>query len=435
MPFDIVVGAQWGDEGKAKIIDFLSDEASHIVRFQGGANAGHTVIIGEEKYVFHLIPSGILHPDKQCMIGSGVVLDPIELFEEMEAIRARGIDPEGRLTVCGTAHLIMPYHKILDACNEKELGLDKIGTTGKGIGPAYMMKASRKGLRCFDLINNSYPEKIRSNVAEINDRLASRPPEALPPVQEPFFNGRQVNAEAVIALCDTIRDRLAPLVKDGTLVIRDAIQRGETVLAEGAQGLGLDINFGTYPFVTSSNPTTGGACTGIGVGPTQVREAYGIVKAYLTRVGSGPFPTELENETGETLRRIGGEFGATTGRPRRCGWLDCVFGRYAAWINGLTKLIITKLDVLDDFDTIKVCYAYEEDGKEVRDFTGDTERLAGFTPKYREFKGWKTATTGIRAYKDLPREAKEYLEYIEAELGVPIGIVSVGPGRDATMWK
>jgi len=435
MPFDIVVGAQWGDEGKAKIIDFLSRDATHIVRFQGGANAGHTVVLEENKYVFHLVPSGILHPDTHCMVGSGVVLDPAELFSELDAIEKRGIDPAGRLTICGTAHLIMPYHKILDALSESDLGESKIGTTGKGIGPAYMMKASRKGLRCFDIVNGSYPEKIRANVTEANLLLSGlsggKPLQSM----QPYFDGKTINADAIIGLCDSIKERLIPLVKDGAIVIREAIKKGGYLLAEGAQGLGLDINFGTYPFVTSSNPIAGGACTGIGIGPTQVRDVYGILKAYLTRVGAGPFPTELFDEIGQKLQKTGKEFGATTGRPRRCGWLDCVFGRYSAWINGLTKLIITKLDILDDLKEIKVCYAYEDNGTEIRDFTGDTKRIAGFTPKYKTFKGWKTDTSSIRKYEDLPAETKTFLEYIESELGVPINIISVGPGRAATFRK
>ena len=435
MPFDIVVGAQWGDEGKAKIIDFLSRDASHIVRFQGGANAGHTVIVGENKYVFHLVPSGIIHPDKHCVIGSGVVLDPVELFTELDGIEARGIDPAGRLTICGTAHLIMPYHKVLDAFSESGLGEGKIGTTGKGIGPAYMMKASRRGLRCFDIVNGSYPKKIRANVAEANLLLTDLAGDhALEPM-EPYFDGKKIDAQAVIKLCDEIRERLSSLVKDGALVIKEAVENGGYVLAEGAQGMGLDINFGTYPFVTSSNPIAGGACTGIGIGPSRVRDVYGIVKAYLTRVGAGPFPTELFDETGAELQKTGGEFGATTGRPRRCGWLDCVFGRYSAWINGLTKLIITKLDVLDELDEIKICYAYDDNGAEIRDFTGNTEKLSGYKPKYKTFEGWKTNTTGIRRYEDLPGEARIFLEYIESELGVPIDIISVGPDREETFRK
>lgn len=434
MPFDIVVGAQWGDEGKAKIIDFLSRDASHIVRFQGGANAGHTVIIGGEKFVFHLVPSGILHPGKHCLIGSGVVLDPVELFQEIDGVEARGVDTRGRISVCGTVHLILPFHKILDAFSERELGEEKIGTTGKGIGPAYMGKASRRGIRCFDIKNGTYEEKIRALVAETNAALSLRHAH-LPEPMPPWYDGKRVDPAAIIKLCDGIRDRLSPLVTDGALLIRDALKSGGTVIAEGAQGLGLDINFGTYPFVTSSNPTAGGACTGIGIGPGQVREVYGIVKAYLTRVGSGPFPTELEDETGATLRRIGGEFGATTGRPRRCGWLDTVFGRYSAWINGLTHLIITKLDVLDGFDTIKVCHAYEYKGETIKDFTGDTEAVAAYKPVYREFKGWQRSTAGVRSWDELPAEAKTYLEYVEAELGVPIGIISVGPDREATFRR
>lgn len=442
MPCDIVVGAQWGDEGKAKIIDFLTESATTVARFQGGANAGHTVIIGKEKYVFHLVPSGILHPGKVCLIGSGVVVDPWALFAEIDGIEARGIVTAGRVRICGSAHLILPYHKLLDLVYEEALGERKIGTTGKGIGPAYTMKAARRGIRAYDLVNGGYDESVRLQVREINfmmehfynSGLVSQP-EQVPAWLEPFAVGGRLDAGRIIAACEELRPRLAPMVCDVALAIRDAIRRGETVLAEGAQGAGLDLNFGTYPFVTSSHPIAGGACVGLGLGPGQVRDVYGIYKAYITRVGSGPFPTELDDVTGERIRRIGAEFGATTGRPRRCGWFDGPFARYAAWINGITKAIITKLDVLDEFDEILFCTGYEKDGRAVEDFSPDLVFLEGVRPVYRSFPGWKKPTAGITAYGALPENARRYIDFLEEYLALPVSHVSVGPDRDETLAR
>lgn len=435
MPCDIVVGAQWGDEGKAKVIDYLSQDARYIVRFQGGANAGHTVIHQGEKYVFHLVPSGILHEEKICLIGAGVVVDPFELFREIDALEARGIKTAGRILVAGSAHLILPYHKILDACSETQLGRKKIGTTGKGIGPAYTHKAARKGIRCYDIINDEFEAVIRAHVREINCLLGQLYCNEPLPAYAEFYQGNEVDADKVLQACYSIRERLTPMVCDISLVVRDAVRSGEKVLAEGAQGTGLDISFGTYPFVTSSNPIAGGACVGIGIGPRQIRNVYGILKAYTTRVGAGPFPTELTDPIGEKLRELGGEYGATTGRPRRCGWFDGVFARYATWINGFSHLMITKLDVLDHFPVVKFCTGYHLEGKEISDFSVDVRLLEKITPVYKKFPGWEEPTAGVSEYKKLPKNARNYLDFIESFLDVPIMMVSVGPSREETILK
>ncbi len=435
MPCNILVGAQWGDEGKAKIIDYLCNDAKYIVRYQGGANAGHTVLVGKEKFVFHLVPSGILHPDKMCLIGAGLVVDPFALLEEIDSIEKRGISTKGRIKISGNTHVILPYHKIMDICMEQELGSEKIGTTGRGIGPAYLQKAERTGIRINDIILGGFEEKIRTQVKKLNFMLENyyitKPFE----IFKQYYTGNTVDADKIIDECNSIKDKLKELADDVYLIVKNAIINKEKVLCEGAQGTGLDVDFGTYPFVTSSNPIAGGACTGIGIGPTKIENVYGIFKSYITRVGSGPFPTELDNEEGETLRKIGNEFGATTGRPRRCGWFDGVFGKYACWINGLTHLVITKLDVLDTFEEIKFCTGYEIDREIHKDFTTHISSLKKVKPVYKTFPGWQENTSKISTFSELPENAKKYLNFMEDYLETPIYIVSTGPERDATIIK
>ncbi len=433
MSCDIIVGAQWGDEGKAKIIDFLSDDAKYIVRFQGGANAGHTVIINNDKFVFHLVPSGILHPDKIAVIGSGMVIDPIELLSEIKMLNDRGIKTEGRIKICGTAHILLPYHKILDQLSELKLGNKMIGTTRKGIGPAYAYKIERKGFRFYDLMDDNYKEIIKAQSMEIAEMISALHPDIAGKIKSDYYDGNKIDSDKIIKKCVHFKQTFEQMITNVPLMIDKALKNGENVIAEGAQGAGLDINFGTYPFVTSSNPIAGGACTGIGIGPTKISKVYGILKAYLTRVGEGPFPTELDNDLGEQLRAKGGEFGATTGRPRRTGWLDIPFARYSTAINGITDMIITKLDVLDDLEEINVCTSYKIDGKETKDFTPKTSYLNKVEPVYTTLPGWMEKTNKVKKYDELPENAKKYLAFIEEQIETSISILSVGPDRYETI--
>ncbi|UCD24431.1 MAG: adenylosuccinate synthase [Gemmatimonadota bacterium] len=415
----VVVGAQWGDEGKGKIVDILAESASIVVRYQGGANAGHTVVCGDEQFILHLIPSGILHSTTQCVIGNGVVLHPETLISEMEELEQRGIHSEGRLVISNRAQLVLPYHLLLDHAAERS---KKIGTTGRGIGPAYEDKTGRRGVRVGDLMNRDRAAMlIGANVERANQLLQ--------------LMGSDVFADfdEHMDLVDRITPRLLPLVTDTGNLINDSIKANKNVLLEGAQGALLDVDHGTYPFVTSSNTTAGGACVGAAIGPTAIDAVLGVLKAYTTRVGEGPLPTEVTGEVGEQLRELGGEYGATTGRPRRCGWFDSVVARYAARINGLTNLAITKLDVLDTFGEIPVCVGYRLDGAITDSIPTDMEVLGSVEPVYEQLKGWQRSTADARKLTDLPREARAYLDRVTELVGAPISYVSVGSRRDQTI--
>jgi adenylosuccinate synthase len=413
----VVVGAQWGDEGKGKIVDVLAAEVDIVARYQGGANAGHTVHVGGESFVLHQIPSGILHPRKRCLLGNGVVLDLQQFFQELDALADRDIRAEPRVGVSGRAHLLLEYHRSLDQAHETVRGAARIGTTGKGIGPAYEDKAARQGVRVADLRTEARTiALVRAGVERANERLRSLGADALP-------------WEAVVERVLALRERLLPLTTDAGREISDALRSGRRVLLEGAQGALLDIDHGTYPFVTSSSTTAAGAACGVGIGPTAIDAVLGVVKAYTTRVGSGPLPTELPEREAEHLRALGGEFGATTGRPRRCGWFDSVVVRYAARVNGLTGLAITKLDVLDSYEELRICTGYAVDGEVLEDFPADLTLLEHASPVYETFPGWAAPTSDARAPEELPARARAYLDRIEALTGVPIWYVSVGTGR------
>ncbi len=415
----VVVGAQWGDEGKGKIVDVLAADASIVARYQGGANAGHTVHVNGESFVLHQIPSGILHPGKRCLLGNGVVVDLDQFLAELDALHARGVVAEPRLGISGRAHLLLDYHKRLDQAHEALRGEERIGTTGKGIGPAYEDKVARAGVRVGDLTDVERARRlIRAGAERANTQL------------------RALHAEPVAAdaLADTViacRDRILPMLADTGREILEALTRPETlVLLEGAQGAMLDIDHGTYPFVTSSSTTAGGAATGVGIGPTVIDGVIGVVKAYTTRVGAGPLPTEMEPGLAAHLRELGSEYGATTGRPRRCGWFDAVVVRYAAQVNGLTGLAVTKLDVLDSFESLRICTAYRAGDDAHETFPHDLGVLARAEPVYETLPGWQSPTTDARSIEDLPDEARTYLDRIEALTGVPIEFVSVGTSRE-----
>ncbi|HPI37188.1 MAG TPA: adenylosuccinate synthase [Ignavibacteriaceae bacterium] len=421
MSVSILVGSQWGDEGKGKIVDLLSKDFNIVARYQGGANAGHTVEIEDKKYVLHLIPSGILRDDVTCVIGNGVVIDPAALLSEIDFLKQHNINVDGRLFISHNAHLIMPYHKLLDSISES--GKQKIGTTGRGIGPCYIDKYARKGIKIIDLLNKKVLErKIRENLEEKNTLLKK------------IYNHAELNVEEIIECYMEFDRKIDPYIKDVPAFLNNAIAEGKSILLEGAQGALLDVDHGTYPFVTSSNPTAGGACTGTGIPPTKIDSVIGIVKAYTTRVGEGPFPTELLDEDGEKLRTIGNEFGATTGRPRRCGWFDAALVKYSAMINGLDSVAITKLDVLDVFDEIKVCTGYELGGKLLKSYPTDYDRLAFVKPVYETLPGWNSSTKECTSYEQLPAKTKEYLDFISNAAGIKIGIVSVGPKRNQTFY-
>ncbi|MCC6549780.1 MAG: adenylosuccinate synthase [Ignavibacteriaceae bacterium] len=421
MRVTVLVGSQWGDEGKGKIVDLLSEKFEVVVRYQGGANAGHTVEIGSKKYVLHLIPSGILRDDVICVIGNGVVIDPVALLDEIALLESHGITIKGRLFISHNAHLIMPYHKLLDSISES--GKTKIGTTGRGIGPCYIDKYARKGIKIIDLL---YPkileEKIRQNLEEKNLLLRN------------IYNVEELDVEKIITQYLEFDKQIDVYIKDVPAYLNQAIEEGKSVLLEGAQGALLDVDHGTYPFVTSSNPTSGGACTGTGIPPNKVTDVLGIVKAYTTRVGEGPFPTELLDAEGEELRRQGNEFGATTGRPRRCGWFDAFLVRYSALINGISSVAITKLDVLSMFDEIKVCTGYEFEGKLLKSFPTDFQKLSAVKPVYVTLPGWKEDISHCLTFDQLPENAKKYLKYISDAAGIKVSIISVGPKRESTFF-
>lgn len=424
MPVRIVIGAQWGDEGKGKVVDLLSADSQYVVRYQGGANAGHTLKFDDTTIVLHLIPSGLFNGNSKCIIGNGVVIDPIALVEEIEEVQSHDADLKGRLFISSSAHLILPYHKVLDNVKEKSRGSDAIGTTGRGIGPAYVSKVSRIGIRMDDLLDQEkLDSKIRKNLKDINVAL------------ENVYGEDPLDADEMIEELQPAIEKVKPFICNTSQILHQALIDGESILLEGAQGSLLDVDHGTYPYVTSSCPTAGGACTGSGIPPLAITHAMGITKAYCTRVGNGPFPTELEDEDGKTLRKKGREFGATTGRPRRCGWLDLVALKYAVHLNGMNELALTKLDVLDDFDEIKVCTGYKLDGKSTSVFPLDTESVEKATPIYNVFEGWISSTRDISTFADLPEKAKEYISFIEDYTGVKFNIISTGPKRSETIVR
>ncbi len=418
----VIIGTQWGDEGKGKIVDLLAEQADLVVRFQGGNNAGHTMVVNGEQFISHLVPSGILQ-GKTCFIGNGVVVDPEVLLNEIERLKSKGISvsPEN-LMISERAHVIMPYHKQVDHAREKMKGDQKIGTTGRGIGPAYEDKATRRGIRFVDLLDSdSFEEKVRSILDEKNFYLKH------------YMNSETLELDPMIKSYGDYAVKLAPYVTNISIVIDEAIQQGKQVLFEGAQGTHLDIDHGTYPYVTSSNTVSGNACCGSGVGPRSISGVMGIVKAYTTRVGAGPFPTELLDDVGERIQEKGVEFGATTGRRRRCGWLDTVIVRNAVRLNGLTGLVITKLDVLGGLDPLKICTAYEHQGKTMNHFPADLKVLEKCKPVYEEHPGWDEDISKIKEFRKLPENARKYLKRIEELTQTRIEIVSVGPGRDETI--
>jgi adenylosuccinate synthase len=404
MPVHVIVGAQWGDEGKGKVVDALAEQAHIVARYQGGANAGHTVCIAEKTYVLHLIPSGIFHEHITCVIGNGVVIDPTALMQEIAQLEQAGVSIQGRLLISHNAHLIMPYHKQLDIIREQTR--TPIGTTGRGIGPCYIDKFMRTGIRIVDLLDrNVFAQKLTANIAEKNDILTK------------IYGETRIDVDAIIREYREFDERIDEYVTDTALYLNQALRQGKRIIAEGAQGALLDVDHGTYPFVTSSNPTSGGAC---------------IVKAYCTRVGHGPVPTELNDATGERLREQGQEFGATTGRPRRCGWFDAVAGRYSAMINGIERIAVTKLDVLDSFEEIRLCVGYEFEGRKLKTFPSDLGSLERITPVYERFEGWRTPLKEVSSFLGLPPPTRRYLEAMAALMETRLWMVSVGPRRDQT---
>ncbi|NLJ74714.1 MAG: adenylosuccinate synthase [Firmicutes bacterium] len=420
MPVVVLVGTQWGDEGKGKITDVLAARADVVARYQGGNNAGHTVVVGDTEYKLHLVPSGILYEDKVCVIGNGVVIDPQVLCQEIQYLRDGGINTSN-LHISDKAHLIMPYHRALDQL-EEESRSQRIGTTGRGIGPAYVDKYQRVGIRVNDL-------RSRESLAEALDKVLPDKNRIL----QKIYNHPGFEKDEILDEYLGYAEQIVPLMTDTSLLIDEARQKGQNILCEGAQGTLLDIDHGTYPFVTSSNPTAGGAAAGLGMGPNRIDQVVGVVKAYCTRVGEGPFPTELMDETGNLIRERGREYGTTTGRPRRCGWFDAVMLRYSVRVNGLTGLALTLLDVLDVLDTVKVCTAYEYKGERLEHFPTDTAVLRECRPIYTELPGWKQDLSGIKSFHELPKKAREYLAFLSEQVGCPIQIVSVGPRRDQTM--
>jgi len=421
MPAIVLVGAQWGDEGKGKATDLLGDTVDYVVRYQGGNNAGHTVVIGSEKYALHLLPSGILSPNVVPVIGNGVVIDPAVLLEEIRALDSRGINTS-KLVISTNAHLITPYHRTIDKVSERFLGKSKIGTTGRGIGPAYADKISRIGIRVQDLFDSSILEQKLEGALNDKNQVLTK-----------VFNRKNMAVAEILEEYLAYAEILRPYVADTSLLLDKALKAGKTVLLEGSQGTLLDVDHGTYPFVTSSNPTAGGACTGSGIGPKAITRVIGIVKAYTTRVGSGPFPTELLDEDGDKLRTIGHEYGTTTGRNRRCGWYDAPIARYAVRINGLTDFFLTKLDVLTGWEKIPVCVAYDVDGTRHDELPASQTDFHHAKPIYEYLPGWKEDISKARSLSDLPKNAQDYVKYLEEISGAPISAIGVGPGRDETI--
>lgn len=422
MPVTVVVGAQWGDEGKGKIVDLLSGEADVVARYQGGANAGHTVILNGVQTVLHQVPSGILSPKTDCVIGNGVVIDPAVLMEEIHLLESRGIKVSGRLFISHKAHLVMPYHKLLDQMSEDGKGAQKIGTTGRGIGPAYVDKYNRSGIRIVDLLNRDVlRKKLQHNIEEKNRILKK------------IYNHEELDPEKIIEEYIEFDKQIDEYVTDTSVFLNNAIKQGKNIIVEGAQGTLLDIDHGTYPFVTSSSPISGGACTGLGIGPTKINSVIGVMKAYTTRVGAGPFPTEFDPEFGEKIRKLGNEYGATTGRPRRCGWFDVVVANFSVRVNGIDQFAITKLDVLDTLPEIKICVGYKIDGKTLTNFPVEVQTLHDCTPVYETWQGWQTETQGARRFDELPLHAQAYLKRISELTETPVKIISVGSDRGETI--
>lgn len=419
MPAVVIVGAQWGDEGKGKITDYLAQKADMVVRYQGGNNAGHTIVVGESTFKFHLIPSGILYRDKMCVLGNGVVIDPEELVAELDALEKQNVDASC-MRVSEQAHVILPTHKLLDAYAESQKGTAKIGTTGRGIGPAYRDKVHRSGIRIGDAADlELLQRRVRGHLAEHENELGAH----------------EWTAERLTQLVRHAYERLQPYLCNTPELINDRLDCGGRVLLEGAQGTLLDVDHGTYPFVTSSSPTAGGACIGAGIGPTRIAAVLGVAKAYATRVGSGPFPTELEGKAGERLRQAGGEFGTTTGRPRRCGWLDLVALKFAVRINGMSHLAITKLDVLDEFEQLQICTDYELDGQHLNALPTNPVDFARVKPVYETLPGWRVSTAGTRSWSELPKEAIAYISRIEELVQIPVALVSIGAERRASFAR
>ncbi len=441
----VLIGSQWGDEGKGKVIDVLTDKADLVVRYQGGSNAGHTVIAEGKKRVLRLIPSGILHDGKVCIIGNGVVMNPLDLIEEIEAMRATGVEPNGRLFISTRTQMVMLYHRALDKAEEAARAPGKkIGTTGRGIGPAYAAKVSRTGLRCGDMLAPNFLDLVREQVEETNAKLRMLKSERVDDGDEIEVPGCTVkdyrlDADELVAIYRTVQEKLAPYVRDTVPMLHEAKKAGKSILLEGAQGTMLDIDFGTYPFVTSSNPTSGGACIGSGLSPRDIDCVVGVVKAYTTRVGEGPFPTELYNavdmldEDGRIMAERGHEFGAVTKRPRRTGWYDAVIARYAQQVNGVDYWALTKLDVMDVFPKIKICVAYELDGKRIDYIPSSASELARVKPIYEEMDGWMCETSNITRMEDLPPKAKAYVDRLVELSGGKLGILSIGPARESTL--
>ena len=418
----VVVGTQWGDEGKGKIIDFLASQASMVVRCQGGNNAGHTVVYDGNTYKLHLVPSGILYQDVSCVIANGVVVDIGSLLEEIDMLHEHGFSTDN-LILSDRAQIIMPYHYEMDAMQESMKGADKIGTTKKGIGPAYEDKIARSGIRICDLMNwSAFEKKVRYNLKEKNALFS-------------LYNIPALDAESILETFAGYAERIRPYIKDTSPIINAALDIGEKVLFEGAQGTLLDVDHGTYPYVTSSHPIAGGACTGAGVGPTKINRVVGIAKAYATRVGDGPFPSERFDATADLIREIGNEYGATTGRPRRCGWFDVPAAKYSAMINGLTDMVLTKLDIFDDFDEISICVAYEYEGTRLDSIPADLEVLAACRPIIKSVSGWKSPTGACRSYDELPQAAQDYIVMLEQLIGVPISIIATGCEREKTIIR
>jgi adenylosuccinate synthase len=418
MPVKVVIGAQWGDEGKGKLIDFLSEEAKVVARYQGGANAGHTVYIGNKKYILHLVPGGILRPNVTCIIGNGVVVDPVSFFAEIDFLAKNGISVKDRLFISDRAHIIFPYHKMIDQAQESALKLNKIGTTGRGIGPSYVDKYSRCGIRIIDLFDQQYLKARLQEVIEYKNKILVE-----------IYNQKPLSFNQIFKRINNDIKLLVPFVSDTGLQLYNAYLKGDPILLEGAQGCLLDIDFGSYPFVTSSSPTIGGCITGTGLPVKAIDQIIGVMKAYQTRVGSGPFPSEDKSELGEKLRDIGQEYGATTGRPRRCGWLDAVAAKYSIRINGFTSIALTKMDVLDNFDQIKLCTGYKYKNKKIEDFPASVQVLNECEPIFEQFDGWKEQTSEYTRFEQLPRNAQYYIHSIEKIFDVPIQFVCVGKER------
>ncbi|WP_353893261.1 adenylosuccinate synthase [Proteinivorax hydrogeniformans] len=416
----VVVGTQWGDEGKGKITDYIAEKAEVIVRYQGGNNAGHTIVNDGKTYKLHLIPSGVINGNKLCIIGNGMVIDPQALIKEIDYLHDLDISTEN-LKISESAHVILPYHKVIDELSEKKRGAEKIGTTKKGIGPAYMDKAARCGIRIVDLLDEEvFKEKLYTNIEDKNQLI------------QKYYGAEPLDADTIYAEYVKYAKRIRDYVANTSVLLEEAMEEDKKVIFEGAQGTLLDLDHGTYPFVTASNPVAGGVCIGAGVGPSKVNKVLGVVKAYSTRVGDGPFPTEIEGETAERIREIGKEYGTTTGRPRRIGWIDTVILRHAKRVSGLDYMAITLLDVLSGLDTIKICTGYQIDGEIVSHFPASIKQLKKCQPVYKEVKGWKEDITGIKSFDDLPQEAKDFIKEVEKEVGIKASIISVGPKREQT---